>query len=282
MNRLNSPLEKDRYLTSDVGVDVIIPMKGQPPLEFHNNLKFHYAEIPIRRLLIGNCEINDSYWLLSRPYPRMTVLDQRCYRSLGYCIAELIECVSSEWFVYLHADVRVVGGWYDVMWAHSSLAEFMECGRVWHDLRTGAKTVAAAQNAAARPYSGSQLARRSAFAPFLHKIEDDGYLYRNEDLVFRALVENHGGRYARVLKTHHEHQVFPSSARDADWYRKMYTGQIKGIVKYCPPKQDWLISAAAAAFRSLEGLDAEACQKLLNWISRTSPAWRDILGSKPN
>ena len=164
---------EDRYARDTTGaVDVIIPLLTVNDA-FHANLCSYYREIPIQRLLIGDGGCSEATLAVLRSFPRVELIPQQENKTLGYCLRQLIEKVETEWFVYLHADVYLPEGWFDAMARHQRDYDWFECNRRMSVLVDYPQE---RQNAAERPYSGSQMGRRRAFEPFLEEIEDD-YLY---------------------------------------------------------------------------------------------------------
>ncbi len=274
---------KDRYLEEpENAVDVIIPTYNTNPL-WRTNLYSIYREIPVRRLLIGDGGCTDDTVEIASEFPRVEIIDQHNRSSLGYCIRELIELVTTEWFVYLHADVYLPSKWFDTMVRYQSRFDWFECDRrktvlldyldVW-------------QNAAERPYSGSQMGRKKAFEPFLSQIEDD-YLYRNEDLVLREMVESNGGSYGRVSEIFHYHQLVNkhgmlepdfvrvklTRAQDSEWRIRTFDMQARGIIKYTQPNKRYLIGYVERSLGILRQHSALNSKEFCAWTASVNPDW---------
>lgn len=273
----------DRYTADPArAVDVIIPAKHANAL-WKSNLYNYYAQIPIARLLIGDGGMPEEAREIAASFPRAHILDQRDRLSLGYCIRELIERVETEWFVYLHDDVCLPDGWFDAMIQHQDELDWFECERRKSLL---VHYVDARQNAADRPYSGSQMGRRQAFDPFLDKIDDD-YLFRNEDLVLHSLIERYGGRYGRIRDTYHCHQVVRHDGRlDPDVVgatvervihpereQRTWNTQARGIIKYTDPDRKYLIWQVQNSIVKLRMHGLFDASEFVSWTSRTNPAW---------
>src|SRR5688500_9369738 len=75
-------------------IDVIIPVIHTTEL-WHNNLISIYREIPVNRLWISDGGCKDDSIAIAQKFPRVTVLDHRAYKSLGYCLRKLIEVVET-------------------------------------------------------------------------------------------------------------------------------------------------------------------------------------------
>ena len=115
-------------LKKEEPIDVIIPLINTNEL-FEKNLYSFYREIPINRLLIGDGGCTDNSIEIVKKFPRIIIIEQSKYKSLGYCVKELIEQVETEWFVYLHADVYLPENWYDEMKKHQKDYDWFECYR---------------------------------------------------------------------------------------------------------------------------------------------------------
>jgi hypothetical protein len=195
----------------------------------------------------------------------------------------LIELVDTEWFVYLHADVYLPEQWFDTMIRYRSQFDWFECNRRKTVLLDYLDTV---QNASDRPFSGSQMGRKAVFEPFLSQIDDD-YLYRNEDLVLRDMVERYGGRYGRITDTFHYHQIMnkhgllePDIERvkitrkqDINWAKRTADMQIRGIVKYTQPDKRYLVGSLRGSSRLLQRYGALNLKELYTWTTKTNPRW---------
>jgi glycosyltransferase involved in cell wall biosynthesis len=281
-NALEDRFARDR----DKAVDVIIPVRNANIL-WRRNLFNYYEQIPIRRLLVGDGGCTDETVEITRAFPRVEVLDQRSRVSLGFCIRELIEHVGTEWFIYLHSDVYLPDGWFDTMVRNQPKFDWFECNRritvlldypeVW-------------QNADERPYSGSQMGRKKVFESFLAAIDDD-YLYRNEDLVLRDMVERHGGKYGRVADTFHYHQLMNREGesqpdferievhrkRDENWASRTFDWQARGIVKYTKPGRPYLAAGLEAALNSMRAHGVLDRREFIRWTAATNPDWLPVV-----
>jgi hypothetical protein len=273
----------DRFTRDRSGaIDVIIPVIHTNEL-WEKNLMSIYREIPVNRLLISDGGCKDNSIDIVTQFPRVTVLDHKAYKTLGYCLRKLIEAVDTEWFIYLHSDVYLPDGWFDKMRAHQPeydwfgcpmritvQAEYPNTDKLFHELR---------------PYAGSQMGRKAAFVEGMAAIDDD-FVYRQEDFVLAQAVERHGFRHGRIEDTFHYHQVMH---KESPWARKIKrvavqvewsrdeevraaTMQVKGIVKYLTPSRALVLEAEHMIRRLLE-LDATTLPEMMDWIARTNPAW---------
>ena len=108
------------------GIDVIIPVMHTNDL-WRKNLLSIYREIPVKRLLLGDAGCIDQTLAIAADFPRVTVLDHREFVSLGYSLRKLIEEVRTDWFIYLHSDVYLPAGWFDIMCRHQGTYDWFEC-----------------------------------------------------------------------------------------------------------------------------------------------------------
>jgi hypothetical protein len=271
----------DRFARDPAGaIDVIIPVIHTTEL-WHNNLISIYRDVPVNRLLIsdGGCK-DDSIEIASR-FPRVTVLDHRAYKSLGYCLRKLIEVVETEWFIYVHSDVYLPEGWFDTMRAHQPKYDWFGCPQritVQVEYQNVDKLFDHV-----RPYAGSQMGRKAAFVEGIQKIDDD-FVYRQEDYVMASMVAEE--RHGRIEDTFHYHQMMRKEspwartlkrvAVQVEWSReeeiRASTMQVKGIIKYLEPSRVLTMEAEVHIKRLLE-LDAITLPELMDWIGKTNPAW---------
>ena len=274
-----------KEINNEEGIDVIIPLMNTNPL-FKKNLYSYYKEIPINRLIIGDGGITDDSLEILSNFPRIEIVDQKKYNSLGYCIAELISKVKTEWFVYLHADVSLPHNWFDKMRKYQNKYDWYECDRrylaiIEHKLPNSKKTK--------RPGSGSQMGRTKAFRNIIKRIDDD-YLYRNEDLIFAELIETEGFKYGYVHDTYHFHQqmnkkgekeprfkhVYVQREPNKEWEIKVCTMQIRGLVKYVNPKP-YLIDNANKSIKVLLNHNALDIKRFKLWVKKTNKVWLKYL-----
>jgi len=270
------------------GVDVIMPIFNTNEL-WGKNLQSFYREIPINRLIIGDGGCTDDSIEIANQFPRVKIIDQSNRNSLGYCIKELIKNVETEWFIYLHADVYLPGDWYDNMVKYQNKYDWFECYRKMTIL---VEYWAQAENKAVRAYSGSQMGRKKAFKDVLPKIDDD-YLYRNEDIIFRGLIEAAGFKYARISDTFHYHQVMNKKGenepkfkkvmiekeRDEKWEKRTYDMQARGIIKYLQPKKH-LIESVNSSIAKLSNLGVLNWPEFKKWVKKTNPVWLKYIRKK--
>jgi hypothetical protein len=278
----------DRYAVDRArAIDVIIPIIHTNEF-WRANLISIYREIPVNRLLLGDGGCIDDSLEIAAEFPRVEVLDHRHFTSLGYSIRHLVEATETEWFVYLHSDVYLPPGWFDAMSAHRGEYDWFECNQritVIADYLFDSTRVR-------RSYSGSQMGRKAAFANVTPQVDDD-YLYRNEDIIFQALVERAGFRYGKVPETFHYHQVMYKPSR---WHRAIKRVDVEvdlardediranktyaqGIIKYLAPSDtspDIVDSVRIAASRLVELGDMTE-RELVDWARKNNPQWVSLL-----
>lgn len=274
----------DRYLTDpDSAIDVVIPVIHTNEL-WQANLQSFYREIPIARLLIadGGC-VDDSIEIAKR-FPRVTVLDHRSCKSLGYSIRKLIEAVTAEWFVYVHSDAYLPAGWFNAMQKYQATYDWFGC-QMQHTIMVQYEL-----DYGLRPWAGSQMGRRAAFDGNLQRIDDD-YVYRQEDFVFSEIVKQGGFTEGKVTDTFHYHQTM---RKPSPWSRKVMSVQIdvemsreeevrtwsmqaNGIVKYLRPDGKWVIKDAVESVGRLIELGETTWPKYAAWVRTTNPVWLSFL-----
>src|SRR5678815_1931748 len=90
---------EDRFARDPSGaIDVIIPVIHTNEL-WEKNLISIYRDVPVNRVLISDGGCKDNSLDIAKRFPRVTVLDHRHTKSLGYCLRLLIEAVATEWFI---------------------------------------------------------------------------------------------------------------------------------------------------------------------------------------
>jgi len=184
----------------EMTVDVIVPIRkvDSSTEDFISNWKAH---LPIHCLILG----------------------EEKHRSLAFYIQRLIDQVETEWFVYLHSDVKLTYGWFEEMRKFQGLYDWFESKStlVYPD---GHRVVMDTQYSLHRAYSGAQMGRTECFRN-LRRLEDD-YGYRCEDLIFQEWIEEAGFKYgvyaamtpfSRLRKLGVHKNTF-----DAEWFEQVY------------------------------------------------------------
>jgi len=278
----------DRYAIDppERAVDVILPLINTNSM-LRRNLYNFYERIPINRLLVGDGGITDDSLEILKDFPRVTVLNHRALVSQGGSIAELIKAVSTNTFVYLHADVFLPLGWLEEMEANLSQYDWFECPQrltvmieYWNE----------ASRKRERAYSGAQMGRTDALQGIVERIEDD-YLQRNEDIVLSELVQSIGLKYGKVDNTFHYHQVMNRRGEgepkfesvlirkqtDIEWEKKIFEMQYKGIVKYLKPNKKYLVDEVNSAIQRLLELGACSPKNIMEWVRKANPEWTSFI-----
>jgi len=269
-------------------VDVIIPIIHTNEL-WEQNLISIYREIPVNRLLISDGGCIDNSLEVLRKFPRVKIYDHKKIVSLGYCIRKLIEQVETDWFVYLHSDVYLPQGWFEIMQKHKKNYDWFEC----RQHITALVDYPLDYTGVDRSFSGSQMGRKEAFEKVLPKIDDD-YLYRNEDIIYSSLITKEGYRYGRVDDTFHYHQLMYKRSK---WERNFkavdfivqrspeeefreFNTQTRGLIKYMPPSKQY----ATVINPLLDILDRTGkldWPKYKEWIKETNPGWLKYIRRGP-
>lgn len=273
----------DRFAGSVAGaVDVIIPIIHTNEL-WRENLKSIYREIPVNRLLIGDGGCVDNSIEIVREFPRVEIFDHREFTSLGFSLRHLIEAVSTEWFVYVHSDVYLPEGWFDAMQKHQASYDWFGCPQ---QMTVLAEYRLVDPN---RPYAGSQMGRKEAFATGLSRIDDD-YVYRQEDFVLADIVTKAGYKEGRIEDVFHFHQMMH---RPSPWARtirrvsievetsaeeeiRSCLTQARGLVKYLEPNPI-MASWIEENVTRLVDLQQTSWEEFVDWVASTNPGWLQLL-----
>ena len=281
----------DRYETHpDGAIDVIIPVLHSNEL-WRKNLISIYREVPVNRLLLGDAGCKDDTLVVAQHFPRVEIRDHSLFKSLGFSIKHLIQEVETDWFLYLHSDVYLPPGWFDIMRKHQSDYDWFGC-----PMRITALLDYPLDDRI-RPYAGTQMGRKAAFIGGLDKIDDD-YVYRQEDWVFAHLIEDRGFRHGRVEDTFHWHQMMPRIYGDDRRVRhfnrvkvdvqmteeeEVFTAdtQLRGTVKYLSPDSNQ-ISGARDNFSYLKKKGMLDRKEFYRWVARTNPSWLPHLVEAPS
>ena len=273
----------DRYLTdSNKCIDVIIPIMHTNEL-WLKNLHAIYREIPVNRLIISDDGCVDDSIEIASSFPRVTVLNHRNFKSLGFSLRKLIEEVQTEWFAYLHSDVFLPPDWFDNMCASRTNYDWFESSQ----RTTVLVEVPLNYGEDFRPASGSQMGRKSAFENVLPRIDDD-YLYRNEDIIFARLIKEAGFQYGRVTNTFCHHQLMDKKSiwarkvdsisigikRSDEEERREYETQLYGLLKYLKPNlQDFNRFQIPTLITKMIELNKLNYSDFEGWINTVNPGW---------
>ena len=274
---------EDRFLNGESdAVDVIIPVLHTNEL-WEKNLISIYREIPVNRLLIsdGGC-IDNTIDILAK-FPRVKILDHTQFKSLGFCLRKLIEEVSTDWFVYLHSDVYLPKNWFDDMVKYKSEYDWFETSQKVTILIEYFKDYS--KNKRGFGMGGSHLGKKEAFSTILDEIDDD-YLYRNEDIIIRRLLQKKGFKWGAISSLFHYHQIMYKESPTARKIQKMslelemskeeririYNTQIKGYVKYLDP-EPILVEEFHYFLYELIHMKEVKWKEFKNWVKATNSNW---------
>jgi glycosyltransferase involved in cell wall biosynthesis len=265
--------------------DVVIPIQNTN-IFFRRNLISLYREIPVANLIVGDGGSTDRSLEILGEFPRVRILDHSHLKSLGASIKALVDEVSTEYFAYLHSDVFLPRGFYNTLRETPLKNRWVESNRssliVHEEIEEG-------YFLSERPYSGAQFGQSQLMKSSMSRIEDD-FLYRNEDLVIRELVEQSGGEYVKVEDLMHLHQsvtknsenepklkVAISRAQDTGWESKVADMQFRGIVKYTSPATErgksYLVGHVNESLKQLFILGALDFEETIRWIEATNSDW---------
>lgn len=278
-----NPVFFDRFSegTFDTPVSVIIPVIHVNEF-WRSNLLSIYREVPVAELLIGDGGASNETLAVLSEFPRVRILDQNRYRTLGYCLRHLIEATTTPHFIYFHSDVYLPEGWFDQMIPYREKYDWYGC-RVRH-------TILVEQdhpNLEGRPYWGSQIGLREAFVEGLKYIEDD-YVWRQEDFVLSEIVERAGYREGGIDNVFHYHQVVSKKSPVIDYSGlratvsktateeeeiRVLTSQVKGIIKYMSPVKPWAVYSVGNGIHRMVSLNVWTRAEIFDWIAETSPRW---------
>lgn len=278
-------LLKDRYLSEpEKGATVIIPVLHTNEL-WEANLHSIYREIPVAELILSDGGCVDNTIEIAKKFPRVRILDHRHLKSLGYSIRMMIEEVKTDWFLYLHSDVYLPGGWFNEMeknkdnfdWYGTRMRHTV---MVEYDLDYGV-----------RPWAGTQMGRTSKFIEGIKRIDDD-YVYRQEDFVFSDIVASAGGKEGKIENAYHYHQTMrkpsPTGRQIKDVKIEVtmkreeevrtWETQMKGIVKYFnDTNHAWLKNDAIISAYHLIQLKAYSEAELYGWIRMENSVWLPVI-----
>jgi len=278
---------KDKYIENQAdAVDVIIPIVHTNEL-WEANLRSFYREIPINRLLIGDGGCIDDSVNIAKNFPRVIIFDHKGYKTLGFSIKKLIEEVETDWFIYPHSDAYLPKGWFDVMKKYMGTYDWYGCPMQQTIM------VEDPLDYGERPWAGAQMGRKKAFEKGMDKIDDD-YIYRQEDFVWRDIIQKGGFKEGFVDETLHYHQVMH---KPTPWHRKVkeikisvelsqeeeartWNMQVKGIIKYLQPNSLWLINTLEMGIIRLIELKQLNWADFKNWVKTTNIVWLPYISKR--
>lgn len=218
--------------------EIICPCYWVDKELFEDNLKSWIQEINPPKIYLG---VNNPSALLylkeiKKKYPVIEIINQLHLKTLGGCLADLMKRVSTEWFVFVHADVRITPYAFLVMQQYQKEdSGIIESHREhWDGLVRHIRGEALPEYKASRYYfrsrsfSGLQLIQMKAIRSLVDRLEDD-FLYRNEDMIFHAECVKNGYKYHKTWAMH-IHQITNKKWTFDD--KMTHRMQYQGFIKY--------------------------------------------------
>lgn len=259
-------------------IDVICPIYHIDWNFFSSNVESWFREVNVNRLLISYNNPDQKLFdtlntYLHKKYPEETIhiLDHRGYKTLGKCLAVLMNYVDTDWFVYVHADAELTGRVMNIMDTYmGKKTGIIESDRLHYD---GKVYTYEPYYFAERSYSGFQLIRREAIIDVVNSIDDD-YVYRNEDLIWQNACINNNYFYIKTLAMH-IHQI--TTTKNWTFSREnVYDMQWRGLVKYTTPT-DITVQACMDALRTcINEFEFDVNEILKNM----NPRWQNAIIKK--
>lgn len=272
-------------ITGEPGIDVIIPILKTGEL-FERNLHNIYERIPVNRLLIGNGGSTDDILTMLKTFPRVEIVDQTKFKTLGYCLKDLIKRVNTERFIYLHSDVFLPENWYDVMTVDMEGMDWLDCS---------------IRNTVLIEYSGDNDKKRRGTLPGSHmgnaailkkatsRIDDD-FVYRNEDYIITSGVLENGGKYGSTWNTWHYHQIMDKgniggphlsevsikTNSSKEYLVNTAQKQVYGNIKYLKPTKRYRKDVYGSISILIEN-KAFKYREFKQWVAGENPLWLPYL-----
>lgn len=225
-------------------MDLICPVYWLEDSLFEANLQSWIKELPLKRIILGINRANIIDWAeLMKKYSLIKIVDQLHLGTLGGCLADLMKQVTTDWFVYVHSDVRITPNAFRVMEPYMKKnTGIIESERLhWDGICDRYKEVEESiwfpsysyvnYYSRKRAFSGFQIFQKKVIIELIDKIEDD-YLYRNEDYIFQSECLEKGFDYVKTYAMHIHQVIDPKWTYDRDSTNMM---QWRGIVKYSNP-----------------------------------------------
>jgi hypothetical protein len=249
-------------------IDVICPIYHVDLESFKIFIDTWYRNIPIRKLYIGLGKENDELVEFIIKYCSSNnltfeIYEQYWYKTLGYCLQQLINEVETEYFIYLHSDVEILLNWYPRMW-EARVRGILESLK---DPSFGAEALVQARKQ--RAYSGAQLIYKKCLE-FI-SWEDD-YVYCNEDIIIKNHIINHGYTYVKTPIYHKHYRMLSKRSQPRDIILEW---QFKGILKYSEPSYI-LMNYIKGILITLKK-EYKKPFILNEWIEKLNPKWFDFL-----
>ena len=224
-------------------MDLICPIYWVNEACFEFNLKSWIKELPINRILLGinNLKQMDYCRKLAKKYPQVIIISQLHFKTLGKCLADLMQQIETEWFVYIHGDVKITPYAFKIMREYMKPnVGIIESERLYwtgkvsnrngHEIPIYAYKNYYNMN---RAYSGFQIFQKKAIEPLIDRIEDD-YIYQNESIIFQYECMNNDFDYTKTLALHIHQPINKLTLYDEEVITMF---QWRGLVKYSQPTE---------------------------------------------
>ena len=241
-------------------LDVIVPMFNIQE-DINEYIINWWQEIPINRLILGLGKKTDKD--LDSFFIDIFYQDQK--HTLGMCLAELMKQVKTEWFVYLHSDVKIAEFNFQIMKNYMN----PEVGAIEGSplLIRGGKRTLLGRHWLERAYSGFQVFRTEAVQYIIHKIEDD-YIFRNEDLIFQNAVIDMGFTYEKAISTyfHINEGGYKKNEKDS-------REQFLGLIKYAQPTELMKSIMRITINHYHRTYDNITSENILKFALKNNPKW---------
>ncbi|MHA1395709.1 MAG: glycosyltransferase [Promethearchaeota archaeon] len=263
-------------------MDLICPIYWLDENWFEKNLDSWFSELNLNEVLIGNNNPKHDKFLneIQEKHDNIRIIDQTKHNTLGYCLKELMENVSTEWFVYLHSDVFIPSHVFEMMKYYIQEKNgIIESDRLhWDGTKINVNGLKIPKLTyenyyfRERAFSGFQIFQKKAIETILPKIEDD-YIYRNEDLIFQAECLKNGFNYVKAF-AFHIHQLF-----NWQWTRpkkEAYLMQIKGLIKYTNPNHI-TVNICTNVFRFIRSKYDISLNHFLHFCNENNPKWTNYI-----
>jgi len=246
-------------------IDIICPVHFVDLDIFKNFLDTWFFNIPIRKLIIGIGKENQELKKLLDYYftHDCIIMEQHTYKTLGYCLQELIDQVETEYFIFLHADVEIPQEWFEQMWI-SRVKGILESLKA---PSFGPESFIQASKK--RAYSGAQLILKESVENLNF---DDDFIYTNEDIIIQNIVQNRGFSYIKTPIFHHHHKKYRKRTQPR---KTILQWQWKGIIKYAFPSSN-LMRYVKGIVKMLSQ-DYEIQTDLKAEIELLNPKWIPLL-----
>jgi len=205
-------------------IDVITPIYNVDLKIFKQNIFQWFNKLPINNLIIGIGKENKELGNILSNYRKVKIIYQYNYKTLGYCLQELIKKVNTPYFIYFHSDVSINEYWFNSMW-NNKVKGIIE------SLKDNSFDI---QPKRFRSYSGAQL----IYTDCLKDLNwQDDYIYTSEDLLIQNHIISNGFNYIK-LPIYHTH--FTTNNIRTKNRKTILNWQYKALIKYGIPEKHLL------------------------------------------